>query len=181
MNATAPPRYITHARTAVHPLSSLQTAFGRESLTTTTTTTTILCQFDEMLRWREANDIGSALTRRLPKWSSFKQAYPFYIHGRSKDGCIVAYEQPGSMDLALAVKNGMTTEGEGRTGPLRHAYHPPPTTRQLHHCPNGSDHGLCSLPTPIPNPFPHHHHPSSLVTHTLSSPSVPPYFVQTSV
>lgn len=78
-----------------------------------------------MLRWREANDIDSALTRRLPKWSSFKQAYPFYIHGRSKDGCIVAYEQPGSMNLDLAVKNGMTTEGEGPTEPCG-THHPPP-------------------------------------------------------
>jgi len=85
-------------------------------------------KFGEMMEWREAHDVDTVMDRSVPQWKNFKQAYPFYIHGRAKDGCIVAYELPGHMDLAHAVSNG----GLGHRAP--------PSSALQHSRPNAHGH-----------------------------------------
>ena len=66
------------------------------------------------LKWRSDADIGTIHRRSHEHFDDIKKAYPHFIHGRSKRGMPVCYEQPGKMDLKSLFKRGL--QGEERRG-----------------------------------------------------------------
>ncbi len=55
---------------------------------------------------RQANDVDKVMEVPHAKFFVFKANYPFFIHGRSKSGEIVTYENPGKMNLSAALAEG---------------------------------------------------------------------------
>lgn len=66
------------------------------------------------LDWRRLNNVDSILSEPQLHFHKVKALYPHFIHGRSKKGNLVFYEQPGSADI-----NTLLTE-LGMQGLLRH-------------------------------------------------------------
>lgn len=48
--------------------------------------------YTNMLRWRAKNQVDNIQERSFPNFKKVLQFYPNFIHGRAKDGCILAYE-----------------------------------------------------------------------------------------
>ena len=65
-------------------------------------------KFLQMLEWRRANGVDVVMATKHPKFFVFKRSYPFYVHGRSRTGEIVTYENPGKMKLSQAREAGCT-------------------------------------------------------------------------
>ena len=57
-------------------------------------------------QWRHEHDIWRIHTRPNVWFSKIKQAYPHFVHGYSKLGHPVIYEQPGKMNLKELFQNG---------------------------------------------------------------------------
>ncbi|GMH68792.1 hypothetical protein TL16_g05007 [Triparma laevis f. inornata] len=62
------------------------------------------------LAWRKSSRIGSIHTRPHTHFDLVKVHYPHFIHGCSRDGYPVVYEQPGKMDLKGLFDKGLTID-----------------------------------------------------------------------
>jgi MFS family permease len=60
--------------------------------------------------WRREKEVWKMLTIPNPWHLKIKDAYPHYIHGWTKQGDIVIYEQPGKMKLKQLFRDGCTIE-----------------------------------------------------------------------
>jgi len=67
-------------------------------------------KYETMLAWRRSAGIDDIMKTQHPKFFVFKKAYPFFVHGRSKTGEIVSYENPGKMNLSQARNDGCTPQ-----------------------------------------------------------------------
>lgn len=56
--------------------------------------------------WRKNENVWQINSRRNTWFSSIKEAYPHFVHGRSKNGYVVIYEQPGKMNLRKLFQTG---------------------------------------------------------------------------
>jgi len=61
-------------------------------------------------RWRWQNNVWRIHKRPHPHFEKIKKAYPHFLHGHTREGCAVIYEQPGKMDLKTLFQNGCTVE-----------------------------------------------------------------------
>jgi hypothetical protein len=60
--------------------------------------------------WRREQSVWK-IHRIHNKWfPRIKQAYPHFVHGFSKDGCPIIYEQPGKMNLKNLFRSGCSVE-----------------------------------------------------------------------
>ncbi|GMI11087.1 hypothetical protein TrVE_jg9594 [Triparma verrucosa] len=62
------------------------------------------------LAWRKSARIGSIHTRPHVHFDKVKKHYPHFLHGHSRDGYPVVYEQPGKMDLKGLFESGLTID-----------------------------------------------------------------------
>ena len=61
-------------------------------------------------RWRIEQNVWNILSLPHPNFNDIKAAYPHFIHGYSKKGYPVIYEQPGRMNLKELFRNGCTVD-----------------------------------------------------------------------
>jgi hypothetical protein len=62
--------------------------------------------WEETQRWRSENRVWKINTKPNRWFREIKDAYPHYVHGHSKTGTPVIYEQPGKMKLKDLFRNG---------------------------------------------------------------------------
>lgn len=72
-------------------------------------------RYQETEVWRRANGIDALLSEPHPQFTTIKQHYPHYYHGRGKRGEPVYYELPAQIDLKELKRNGI-----GLSSLLRH-------------------------------------------------------------
>jgi hypothetical protein len=60
--------------------------------------------WDDTQAWREENDVWRIHTVPHPWFAKIKKSYPHCVHGHSKAGYPVVYENPGKMDLKSLLK-----------------------------------------------------------------------------
>lgn len=62
--------------------------------------------WEATLLWRAKENVGGILSSPHPVFRKIKATYPHTIHGLSRDGYPVVYEQPGQMDLKALFQDG---------------------------------------------------------------------------
>lgn len=62
--------------------------------------------WEETQRWRSEKEVWRIHTLPNPWYSKIKDAYPHFVHGYSKQGFPVVYEQPGRMELKRLFAEG---------------------------------------------------------------------------
>ncbi|CAM9921020.1 unnamed protein product, partial [Phaeothamnion confervicola] len=55
--------------------------------------------WEETMQWRRENNVDSVLREQQPNFNIIKECYPHFLHGRSRTGEIICYENPGKMDF----------------------------------------------------------------------------------
>lgn len=59
-------------------------------------------------RWRAETGANKSLSTPQPTLMAIKGCYPYFVHGRSKKGEVVVYEQTGKMKFGELAKLGVT-------------------------------------------------------------------------
>ncbi|CBJ32831.1 conserved unknown protein [Ectocarpus siliculosus] len=64
--------------------------------------------WDETVKWRTDTGAERSLSTPQPTLDIIKQCYPYFVHGRSKKGEVVVYEQTGKMQFGRLADAGVS-------------------------------------------------------------------------
>ncbi|CAM9822972.1 unnamed protein product, partial [Ectocarpus sp. 12 AP-2014] len=64
--------------------------------------------WDETIKWRADTGAERSLSTPQPTLDIIKQCYPYFVHGRSKKGEVVVYEQTGKMQFGRLADAGVS-------------------------------------------------------------------------
>ncbi|CAN0058308.1 unnamed protein product, partial [Ectocarpus sp. 13 AM-2016] len=64
--------------------------------------------WDETIKWRADTGAERSLSTPQPTLEIIKQCYPYFVHGRSKKGEVVVYEQTGKMQFGRLADAGVS-------------------------------------------------------------------------
>ncbi|CAB1118429.1 unnamed protein product [Ectocarpus sp. CCAP 1310/34] len=64
--------------------------------------------WDETIKWRADTGAARSLSTPQPTLDIIKQCYPYFVHGRSKKGEVVVYEQTGKMQFGRLADAGVS-------------------------------------------------------------------------
>lgn len=59
-------------------------------------------------RWRAETGADRSLSTPQPTFEVVKQCYPYFLHGRSRKGEVVVYEQTGKMQFGRLSEAGVS-------------------------------------------------------------------------
>lgn len=67
-------------------------------------------KWEESQQWRQDQNVWRIHATRHNHFAEIKKAYPHFVHGFSKAGYIIVYEQPGKMELKGLFRSGCTVD-----------------------------------------------------------------------
>ena len=67
-------------------------------------------KWEESQKWREEQKVWRIHSTPHSHFAEIKKAYPHFVHGFSKAGYIIVYEQPGKMELKGLFRSGCTVD-----------------------------------------------------------------------
>lgn len=66
--------------------------------------------FKATQQWRWKNNVWRIHKNPHPHFEKIKTAYPHFLHGHTKEGHVIIYEQPGKMNLKTLFRGGCTVD-----------------------------------------------------------------------
>ena len=69
-----------------------------------------MAKYQGALTWRKRSRLTGLLDRPQEHFTSINELYPHAIHGKSRDNCVVCYEQLGRCDPSEIVRRGISPE-----------------------------------------------------------------------
>ena len=67
-------------------------------------------KWEESQQWRQEQSVWRIHSTPHSHFAAIKRAYPHYVHGFSKAGYVIVYEQPGKMELKGLFRSGCTVD-----------------------------------------------------------------------
>ena len=67
-------------------------------------------KWEESQQWRQEQSVWRIHSTPHSHYGAIKRAYPHYVHGISKAGYVIVYEQPGKMELKGLFRSGCTVD-----------------------------------------------------------------------